>query len=122
MIYLFQDLLSRKLATELMARGRGAPTLPYSQHAPKDWDIPRGLLYSLTLITTIGSGCEGVESGLGRLASLVYLVVGLPLMLLYLHRLGRLLADCVRCICCSFPPRSPLYNTAANLSLKKAPL
>ena len=31
-----------------------ASTLPYSQHEPRDWDIPRGLLYSLTLITTIG--------------------------------------------------------------------
>ena len=109
-----------------MARGRGAPALPYSQHAPKDWDLPRGLLYSLTLITTIGSGCEGVESGLGRLASLVYLVVGLPLILLYLHRLGRLLANCVRCICCSFPPRSlPGHTreyTILKEVLKKAPL
>ena len=32
-----------------------ASTLPYSQHEPRDWDIPRGLLYSLALITTIGS-------------------------------------------------------------------
>jgi hypothetical protein len=51
----FQDLLSRKLAAELMRRG-GEPghTLPYSQHQPRDWDLARGLLYSLSLVTTIG--------------------------------------------------------------------
>lgn len=101
----FQAQLSRRLAAEMMVRQQAVPasTLPYSQHEPRDWDIPRGLLYSLALITTIGSGCEGVESGLGRLASLIYLVVGLPLMILYLKRLGSVLANAVRCICCNFP-------------------
>jgi len=101
----FQAQLSRRLAAEMMVRQQAMPasTLPYSQHEPRDWDIPRGLLYSLTLITTIGSGCEGVESGLGRLASLCYLVVGLPLMVLYLKRLGSILANAVRCFCCNFP-------------------
>lgn len=55
----FQDLLSRKLALEMMARAREGggvqgQTLPYSQHEPRDWDLARGLLYSITLVTTIG--------------------------------------------------------------------
>ena len=40
-----------------------ASTLPYSQHEPRDWDIPRGLLYSLTLITTIGGKDGGWNDG-----------------------------------------------------------
>ena len=40
-----------------------ASTLPYSQHEPRDWDIPRGLLYSLTLITTIGGKDGGGNDG-----------------------------------------------------------
>ena len=118
----FQDLLSRKLAVEMMSRTRAGAsslagpgqTLPYSQHQPRDWDLARGLLYSLTLITTVGSGCEGVTTGLGRLVSLVYVLVGLPLMILYLGRLGGLLANMVRCLCCPLSSRYRLYCSGCS--------
>ena len=63
----FQDLLSRKLAAEILSQPRtqgietdkspnAKPSASGpSPHPPKeDWNLSRGLLYSLTLLTTIG--------------------------------------------------------------------
>jgi hypothetical protein len=35
------------------------------------------------------------------MVSLVYVLVGAPLLLLYLYRMGRLTANMIRCICCN---------------------
>ena len=64
----FQDLLSRKLVAEILSRPRAQATeadrsldakpsasgpLPYPPQ--DDWNFSRGLLYSLSLLTTIGN-------------------------------------------------------------------
>jgi len=107
----FQDLLSRKLAVEIISRPKSpnakpsaSGTFPYPN--PEDWDFSRGLLYSLTLLTTVGSGCDGVSSAVGRVISVIYVIIGVPLMFIYLARIGRLLANMVRCFCCNLASRS----------------
>jgi len=111
----FQDLLSRKLAVEINSKPRSPDAKPSasgpSQYPnPDHWNFSRGLLYSLTLLTTIGSGCDGVGSVVGRSISVIYVIIGVPLMFIYLTRIGRLLANMVRCSCCNLGTRSQQPN------------
>ena len=52
-----------------------------------------------------GSGCEGPSSAAGAVLSVIYVLLGLPLMILYLLRIGRLLANLVTCLCCTAQDR-----------------
>jgi len=106
----FQDLLSRKLAAEIISRPKSPDAKPSASGPspypnPDHWNFSRGLLYSLTLLTTIGSGCDGVVSVVGRSISVIYVIIGVPLMFIYLTRIGRLLANMVRCSCCNLETR-----------------
>ena len=65
----------------------------------------------------LGSGCEGVVSPLARVLSMVYVVVGTPLVTLYLFRMGRLTANMVRCVCCT-GHNSKRYERDGSIVLK----
>ena len=54
-----------------------------------------------TLYITPGSGCEGPASTLGCVISIIYVIIGVPLMFIYLLRIGGLLANLVTCFCCN---------------------
>lgn len=105
----FQRMLSRKLATEILSRPvyphakpRASDTFHHLPHDPTlDWGFARGFLYSLRLITTIGSGCDGPSSSVGCVVSIIYVMIGLPLMIIYLSKIGGLLANLITCFCCT---------------------
>ncbi|KAG4079228.1 hypothetical protein HA402_006951 [Bradysia odoriphaga] len=56
------------------------------------WDLERAFLYSLTVITTIGYGNICPRTDIGKMATIVYAMIGMPLFLLYLSNIGDVLA------------------------------
>ncbi|KAF7411575.1 hypothetical protein HZH66_000471 [Vespula vulgaris] len=93
----FQENLSRGLRR----------TSPYEPLAPthqsrdsemdkRRWTFSGSLLYSLTLITTIGYGNITPRTVWGRLITIIYALAGIPLMLVYLSTVGDVLARSFR--------------------------
>ncbi|VVC28924.1 Two pore domain potassium channel,Potassium channel domain [Cinara cedri] len=76
----FQDTLIRKY---------GGPNQTDRRHR---WNFASSFLYSLTLITTIGYGSVTPQTPWGRVITIVYALIGIPLMLLYLSTMGETLA------------------------------
>uniref|UniRef100_A0A1B6DH55 Potassium channel domain-containing protein n=1 Tax=Clastoptera arizonana TaxID=38151 RepID=A0A1B6DH55_9HEMI len=56
------------------------------------WTFSGAFLYSLSVITTIGYGNVAPRTSLGKLATIVYAIAGMPLFLLYLSNIGDILA------------------------------
>ncbi|XP_031638321.1 TWiK family of potassium channels protein 18 [Contarinia nasturtii] len=56
------------------------------------WTFPNSLLYSLTVITTIGYGNITPRTSLGKTITIIYAIVGMPLFLLYLSNIGDIMA------------------------------
>uniref|UniRef100_A0A1A9WWU3 Potassium channel domain-containing protein n=1 Tax=Glossina brevipalpis TaxID=37001 RepID=A0A1A9WWU3_9MUSC len=63
---------------------------------PMTWSFSEALLYSVTVITTIGHGSLTPRTAGGKIATILYAFIGVPLMLMCLSSLGTLLADCLR--------------------------
>ncbi|XP_039496947.1 uncharacterized protein LOC120455118 [Drosophila santomea] len=76
----------------------------YDAGDPQSWTFSEALLYSVTVITTIGHGSLTPRTAAGKLATIFYALVGVPLMLMCLSSLGALLADGLQCtyvrVCC----------------------
>ncbi|XP_063220306.1 TWiK family of potassium channels protein 18 [Bacillus rossius redtenbacheri] len=56
------------------------------------WTFPGAFLYALTVITTIGYGNVTPRTEWGKLTTILYAIVGMPLFLLYLSNIGDILA------------------------------
>lgn len=60
--------------------------------AESQWSIPGSMLYSIIVITTIGYGNIAPKTPIGRLVTMIYAIAGIPLMLLFLSKIGDVMA------------------------------
>ncbi|XP_023226111.1 TWiK family of potassium channels protein 7-like [Centruroides sculpturatus] len=69
-----------------------------------DWTLSNSLLYVVTISSTIGYGHIAPVTQLGKLATILYAIVGIPLLLVCLANIGDAMASCFRWIysrlCC----------------------
>jgi hypothetical protein len=56
------------------------------------WTLSTAMLYSATIITTVGYGNITPKSILGKLITCLYAMIGIPIMIMYLTSTGDLLA------------------------------
>ncbi|CAG9791693.1 unnamed protein product [Diatraea saccharalis] len=64
----------------------------------RQWSFSSAFLYSLTVITTIGYGHLSPRTNWGKVTTVFYALLGMPLFLLYLSNVGELLARWFKCL------------------------
>ncbi len=68
---------------------------------PYSWSYPGALFYAATIITTIGYGNIACETLAGRILTILYALVGIPLFLAIMSRLGGRLVHAAQRISCN---------------------
>ncbi|OQV13292.1 hypothetical protein BV898_12498 [Hypsibius exemplaris] len=92
-----------------------------SQKMHTKWTFSSSFLYALSVITTIGYGHVTPKTTQGKIVTVIYAVVGIPIMLLFLANVGDFLARIFRAIfsyisSCSFGRTSKSTGTSGSLS------
>ncbi|XP_054007605.1 TWiK family of potassium channels protein 9-like [Hylaeus anthracinus] len=109
----FQDQLVKRITEDMMANQNvgtyvgGSSSDPVTERRPPEyeWNFAKAFLYSLTVLTTIGCGSIAPKSTWGKIATMGYASLGIPLTLVYLSSAGGLLSRCARgvftrALCC----------------------
>ncbi|GMS90565.1 hypothetical protein PENTCL1PPCAC_12740, partial [Pristionchus entomophagus] len=63
------------------------------------WTFTGAFMYSLTVITTIGYGNTSAKTNFGKTLTIIYAIVGIPLMLLLLTNIDQVMAKIFRFLC-----------------------
>ncbi|XP_065366953.1 uncharacterized protein LOC135959806 [Calliphora vicina] len=99
--------MATETTTTALGRYGGNNLVEYSDLTATRWSFSEALLYSVTVITTIGHGSLTPRTAGGKIATIFYALIGVPLMLMCLSSLGALLADALQCtyarLCCRWP-------------------
>ncbi|XP_050299841.1 potassium channel subfamily K member 18-like [Anthonomus grandis grandis] len=93
-VLVFQDALFKALKSS--EHSYSAQVSAYQQNNSHKWSFSSSFLYSLTLITTIGYGSISPRTPWGKIMTIIYALIGIPLMLLYLSTTGDVLARSFR--------------------------
>ncbi|KAK5638805.1 hypothetical protein RI129_013100 [Pyrocoelia pectoralis] len=112
----FQEALIRAIKDSSNGLGNPSSSMLYYQH-PHKWSFSSSFLYSLTLITTIGFGSISPKTFWGKLVTIIYAMIGIPLMLLYLSTTGDLLSRNFRNLygrLCG-PPKQPQCSCSKSI-------
>uniref|UniRef100_A0A1B0EWN9 Potassium channel domain-containing protein n=1 Tax=Phlebotomus papatasi TaxID=29031 RepID=A0A1B0EWN9_PHLPP len=76
----------------IVRAAKGGITETTKTKTSNKWTFSGAFLYSLTVITTIGYGNLIPRTKWGKIATIVYAIIGMPLFLLYLSNIGDILA------------------------------
>lgn len=113
----------RKIVLDLQYDGDNCSLYGQPDGPQYKWNFPGALLFSVTVITTIGYGNIAPKTFWGRLVCIAYAVLGIPLMLLCLANIGDVLADVFRFVytkvCCCGCCRRKDKNKVENLQKDK---
>eukprot|EP00094_Tigriopus_californicus_P002496 TCALIF_02413-PA protein Name:"Similar to twk-18 TWiK family of potassium channels protein 18 (Caenorhabditis elegans)" AED:0.23 eAED:0.23 QI:0/0.33/0/0.5/1/1/4/0/893 len=92
----FEQIVIRKAKTEGYDGGDSEDSV--------QWNFSGALLYSVTVITTIGYGNIAPKTSWGRSVTMIYAIFGMPLFLMWASQMGTLLAHSFQLvystICC----------------------
>ncbi|XP_076660316.1 potassium channel subfamily K member 6-like [Halictus rubicundus] len=109
----FQEQLVKRITEDMKATqnvgtyvGSSASDPVTERRAPEyEWNFAKAFLYSLTVATSIGCGSITPKSTWGKIATMGYASLGIPLTVVYLSSAGGLLSRCARgvftrALCC----------------------
>lgn len=92
----------------------------FSNHS--DWSLTTALYYSGTLFTTIGYGDVACNTPVGRLMTVIYAIVGIPLMLITLNDLGKFLYKTINNAVRLKSRISRIFDTQRKITLQQKDL